>query len=290
MFSKKQSTGCKVSFVIQPTSVTIAVVSADVSFVKQLPCPDQNYANTIVSLVDEQEVKGATCYVVLAHGMYQVTQVDKPNLPESEFSQALAFSVKDFFTIPAENQLLDFYQNVSNSPHNNKLNVVACDKAIISPILESLQDIDLLLEGISIVDIALTHFVDDEEANLIIFHNPGSQLLLGIVKGGELCFSRHIHGYDNLHQLSEIDFESGILGNLGLEAQRSIDYGVGQLKLDAVANIYVCVQNFDSQYIVSSIQELFDIKVSLLTPFDVEEFERFPMNFAALKELEMDVS
>lgn len=281
---------CKVSIVIQPTSVTIAVVSDDVTFVKQLPCPDQNYANTIISLANEQDVAGSTCYVVLAHGMYQVTQIDKPNLPESEFSKALSFSAKDFFTIPAENQLLDFYQNASNTPHNNKLNVVACDRAVVSPILDGLQEIDVELKGISIVDITLTHFVKDEQANLVIFHNPGSQLLLGIIKDGELCFSRHIHGYDNLHQLSEIDFEGGILSNLGLEVQRSIDYGIGQLKLDSVANIYVSVQNFDSQYIVSSLQELFDIKVSLLTPFEVEEFERFPMNFAALQELNMEVS
>jgi hypothetical protein len=87
-----------------------------------------------------------------------------------------------------------------------------------------------------------------------------------------------------------MDFEAGILSNLGLEAQRSIDYAIGQLKLDSVANIYVCVQNFDSEYIVSSLQELFDIKVSTLASFDNEDFNRFPMNFAALQELDRDVS
>lgn len=291
LFRKKQSTSdCKVSIVIQPMSVTVAVVSADVSYVKQLPCPDQNYANTIANLAQEQDVAGATCYVILAHGMYQVAQIDKPNVPESEYSKALGFSAKDFFTISAENQLLDYYQNVSNIPNNNKLNVVACDKAIISPVLEALREIDVRLIGISIEDIALTHFVKDELANLVVFHNPGSQLLLGIIKNGQLCFSRHIHGYDNLHQLSEIDFETGILGNLGLEVQRSIDYAIGQLKLEAVTNIYVSVQNFDSDSIVSSLQELFDIKVSILSPFDNEDFVRFPMNFAALQELDMDTS
>jgi hypothetical protein len=290
LFRKKKSiSDCKVSIVIQPMSVTVGVISTDVSYVKQLPCPDQNYANTIANLAQEQDVAGATCYVVLAHGMYQVTQIDKPNVPETEYSQALGFSAKDFFTISPENQLLDYYQNVSNILNNNKLNVVACDKAIISPILEALRDIDVELIGISIEDIALTHFVKEEQANLIIFHNPGSQLLLGIIKNGQLCFSRHIHGFDNLHQLSEIDFEAGILSNLGLEVQRSIDYAIGQLKLEVVANIYVSVQNFDSESIVSSLQKLFDIKVSILSPFDNEDFSRFPLNFAALKELDMVV-
>lgn len=290
MFRKKKSVlDCKVSIVIQPTSVTVAVVSTDVSNVKQLPCPDQNYANTIANLAQEQDVAGATCYIVLAHGMYQVAQIDKPNVPESEYSKVLGFSAKDYFTIPVENQLLDHYQNVSNNT-NNKLNVVACDKTIILPILAALQEINVELIGISIVDIVLTHFVKEDKANLIIFHNPGSQLLLGIIKNGQLCFSRHIHGYDNLHQLSEIDFEAGILDNLGLEVQRSIDYAIGQLKLESVANIYVSVQNFDSGCIVSSLQELFDIKVSILSSFDNEDFVRFPMNFAALQETNMDVS
>jgi MSHA biogenesis protein MshI len=290
LFRKKKSVlDCKVSIVIQPTSVTVAVVSTDVSNVKQLPCPDQNYANTIANLAQEQDVAGATCYIVLAHGMYQVAQIDKPNVPESEYSKVLGFSAKDYFTIPVENQLLDHYQNVSNNT-NNKLNVVACDKTIILPILAALQEINVELIGISIVDIVLTHFVKEDKANLIIFHNPGSQLLLGIIKNGQLCFSRHIHGYDNLHQLSEIDFEAGILDNLGLEVQRSIDYAIGQLKLESVANIYVSVQNFDSGCIVSSLQELFDIKVSILSSFDNEDFVRFPMNFAALQETNMDVS
>lgn len=291
LFGKKTTTeACKLSIVIQPMSVTVAVTSSDVSFVKQLPCPDQNYAKTIINLAQENDVKGALCYIVLTHGMYQVTQIDKPNVPEIEYNQALSFSAKDFFTISAENQILDYYQNVTNNLNNNKLNVVACDKNIIQPILSALQSIDVELAGISIDDIALTHFVKDEQANLIVFHNPGTQLLLCIIKNGELCFSRHIHGYDNLHQLSQIDFEGGILGNLGLEAQRSIDYAIGQLKLESIANIYLCVQNFDSEYIVTSLQELFDIKVSLLSPFDNEEFLRFPLNFAALKELEMEVS
>lgn len=291
LFRKKKSIlDCKVSIVIQPTSVTVAVISTDVSNVKQLPCPDQNYANTIANLAQEQDVTGATCYIVLAHGMYQVAQIDKPNVPESEYSKVLGFSAKDYFTIPAENQLLDHYQNVSNNVNNNKLNVVACDRSIILPILAALQEIDVELSGISIVDIVLTHFVKEDQANLVIFHNPGSQLLLGIIKNGQLCFSRHIHGYDNLHQLSEIDFEAGVLNNLGLEAQRSIDYAIGQLKLESVANIYVCVQNFDSECIVSSLQELFDIKVSILSPFDNEDFVRFPMNFAALQEIDMDVT
>jgi len=274
------------SIVIQPMSVTVAITSPETCYVKQLPCPDQNYANTIANLAQEQEVVNASCYIVLAHGMYQIAQIDKPNVPENEYSKALGFSAKDFFTISAENQLLDYYQNVSNIPNNNKLNVVACDKAIISPILDVLQDIDVTLIGISIEDIVLTNFVTEEHANLIIFHNPGSQLLLAIVKNGQLCFSRHIHGYDNLHQLSEVDFESGILSNLGLEVQRSIDYAIGQLKLESVANIYVSVQNFDADSIVSSLQELFDINVSLLSPNKNEDFIRFPMNFAALQELD----
>ena len=289
LFRKKKSVlDCKVSIVIQPTSVTVAVISTDVSNVKQLPCPDQNYANTIANLAQEQDVAGATCYIVLAHGMYQVAQIDKPNVPESEYSKVLGFSAKDYFTIPVENQLLDHYQNVSNNT-NNKLNVVACDRTIILPILAALREINVELIGISIVDIVLTHFVKEEQANLIIFHNPGSQLLLGIIKNGQLCFSRHIHGYDNLHQLSEIDFEAGVLNNLGLEVQRSIDYAIGQLKLESVANIYVSVQNFDSGCIVSSLQEFFDIKVSILSSFDNEDFVRFPMNFAALQEINMDV-
>lgn len=290
-FNKKKGLEATlVSLVIQPDSVTVALLNQNEPAVRQIASPDKNYAKTILESLQEQSIVGAYAYLVLSHGMYQITQVDKPSVPEAEYDKALRFSAKDYFTIAPENQLLEYYQNISNIPHNNKLNVVACDRQVIRPILEVLQKLELNLIGISIADIVLTNFIKDERLNLIIFHNPGSPVLIAMIKDGELCFSRHIHGYDNLHQLSEVDFEDGALSNLEKEIQRSIDYAAGQLKIEGVSNIYVCVQNIDSQYIVRNLQEFFDIEVSILKPFDMGKFERFPLNYAAFEELLMETT
>ncbi|NRA82776.1 MAG: hypothetical protein HRU22_03020, partial [Gammaproteobacteria bacterium] len=116
---------------------------------------------------------------------------------------------------------------------------------------------------------------------------PGSQVLIAIVENGKLCFSRRIHGYDNLHQMSESDFSLDVLTNLGLEIQRSIDYAVGQLRLDTIESIYIVVQNFDLDHMVVNLQEFFDIKVQKSTPHNDHELNRFPLNVAGLSELDL---
>ena len=167
---------------------------------------------------------------------------------------------------------------------------MACYKDLKKPIIDCLLALDVEVHGITIEDIVLTQLVKEESANILVFHAPGSQLLLAIMKDGQLCFSRHINGYDNLHQLSEVDFEAGKLANLSLEIQRSFDYAIGQLKLERIANIIVSVQNFDAQQIVDTLQEMFDVNVTLLASEAENEFSRFPINIAALDELKLELS
>ena len=291
LFKRKvKATSRQMSIVIQPSSVTVAVKYGEEKFIKQLPCQNRDYVSALQKIAEEFEFEDAQCQIVLTYGLYQTAQVDKPNVPENEWAQALIWSAKDLFTIAPANQLLEFYQHTSNNTNNNKLNIVACDKELLQPIIDCLIELEVDVKAISIEDIVLTQLVKEESANILVFHAPGTQLLLAIMKNGELCFSRHINGYENLHQLSEVDFEAGKLNNLSLEIQRSIDYAIGQLKLERISKIIVSVQNFASQQIVDTLQEMFDVNVTLLASEAEDEFSRFPINIAALDELKLELS
>jgi len=277
----------KSSLILQPNSVTLAATNGDVISVKQQPCNNGDFNTAISKLAQEADIAGADCQIVLGHGLYQIAQVEKPSVPESEYVQALLWSAKDLINIANENIILDYFEFVSNNPNNSKINVVACDQTIIKPIVELLVELEVIVKGISIVDIVLAQLLDDTAPTVLVFHSPGMNVLLAIIKEGQLCFSRHIKGYDNLHQLSEPDFQAGGLNNLGLEIQRCIDFAVGQLKLDAVANVSLFVQSFDAALMVDSLQELFDINVCLLEKDFGEEFVRYPLSALAIKEMEL---
>jgi len=287
-FKRKQiASSHKSSLILQPNSVTLAVINGDSIFVKQQPCSSGDFITAINKLVQETDVSGSDCQIVLGHGLYQIAQVEKPSIPENEFVQALLWSAKDLINIPNENIILDYFEFVSNNPNANKLNVVACDKTMIKPVIELLTGLEMTIKGISIVDIVLSQLLDDAAPTVLVFHAPGMNVLLAIIKEGQLCFSRHIKGYDNLHQLSEPDFQAGGLNNLGLEIQRCIDFAVGQLKLDSVANVSLFVQSFDAALMVDSLQELFDINVCLLAKDLGEDFVRYPLSALAINEMEL---
>jgi len=282
---KKTLSNRTLSLVLQPNSVTIAVNDGDEHFVKQLPSQVGDYVATLKTLAQEVEIPSSHCQIVLAHGVYQGVQVDNPNVPEEEVLQALAFNTKDLFTIKPENQIIDYYQHHSNNPSMNKLHVIACDKEMISPVVKYLHELDIDIAGITVEDVVVSQLLTASTANILVFHVPGSQVLIAVVEDGKLCFSRRIQGYDNFHQMSDVDFSSGMLTNLGLEVQRSIDFALGQLRLDSIGTIFMAVQNFDFDSLLSNMQELFDFPVEQLKIDNEGDLQRFPINAAGFSEL-----
>jgi len=285
---KSDSDSIKVSLIIQTASVTLAVVGGDTVFIKQLPCANNDFCTAIRQLVLDSDVElaQAQCQIVLGHGLFQLAQLDKPNVPENEIAQALLWGAKDLVAIASDNILLDYFEYLSNNPNGSKINVVACDQAVVKPVTDLLLELAIDIKGISIVDIVLSQLHKEEAPKVVVFHLPGINVVVAIIKQGQLCFSRNVKGYDNLHQMSYDDFQAGMLNNLGLEIQRCIDFSVGQLKLEPVKGVALVVQSLDGEHMVSALQELFDIEVEMLeTSFD-PAFDRYPLSALALAEME----
>jgi MSHA biogenesis protein MshI len=80
---------------------------------------------------------------------------------------------------------------------------------------------------------------------MLIIHQPGQEVLLQIVQGGQLYFSRRTRGLNNLHLLNAQDSRSDMLERLLLELQRSMDYFESQLKQAPVRDIRILAQQPD---------------------------------------------
>ncbi|MBR9729072.1 biogenesis protein MshI [Shewanella intestini] len=182
-----------------------------------------------------------TLQIVLAENLYQLLQADKPHVDQAEINQALIWQVKDMVTEPVTNIHLDYFEtSVSN---NDKVSVVVANRQFLVDIAVICDDLGLLIAGISIEEMTVTHLLANETlAHMVVMHLPGQELLFTVVKAGELLMQRRVRGFNQLDTVKVEDLNDGIADNLSLEIQRSMDYFESQLRQPPVASIKLLVE------------------------------------------------
>ncbi|MGL5046187.1 MAG: MSHA biogenesis protein MshI [Shewanella sp.] len=173
--------------------------------------------------------------LVLNSSRYQLLVADKPNVDAAEFPQALLWSVKDMVSLPVSQIHLDYFEFALPS---NKLNVVVVDKTKLVSLVQAIHGAGLSIAGIGIEELAMTHLLtDDNQARLIVSHHSGHELLLTVIKQGQLYMQRRVRGFMQLENAAVDDLNYGLADNLSLEIQRSMDYFESQLRQAPVASI-----------------------------------------------------
>lgn len=184
--------------------------------------------------------------VVLAPEFYQLVQLDKPALTEEELRQALPWQVKDLVTIPAEDMVADYIDLPGQSAPQAKINVVVARLSWLKQLVQCISNSGLQLSSVQPAEWLAHHLIAaSPQPCMLIIHQPGQEVLLQIVQGGQLYFSRRTRGLYNLHLLNAQDARSDMLERLLLELQRSMDYFESQLKQPPVRDIRILAQQPD---------------------------------------------
>lgn len=177
----------------------------------------------------------ARLQIVLVSSCYQLLVADKPNVNAEELPQALLWSIKDMVTIPVPQIHLDYFEPPLPS---NKISVVVVTKDYLVNLVQAIYGQGLSVAGISIEELAMTNlFIDDNQARLIVSHHTGQELLLTVVKQGQLYMQRRVRGFMQLDKTDVDQLHYGLADNLSLEIQRSMDYFESQLRQAPVASI-----------------------------------------------------
>ncbi|ABZ78397.1 conserved hypothetical biogenesis protein MshI [Shewanella halifaxensis HAW-EB4] len=177
----------------------------------------------------------AKIQIVLASEFYQLLLVDKPNVPVEELKAALLWSVKDIVTQPVTNIQLDYFE--SSKQTTNKVNVVVTEKSLLLALLLAAKNAGLVTIGVSIEEMAVSNLFDDNQARLVLSHREGQELLLTVVRAGEVFMQRRVRGFLQIDKISAEDLAYGVADNLSLEIQRSMDYFESQLREAPVSSI-----------------------------------------------------
>ncbi|RYV03462.1 MSHA biogenesis protein MshI [Shewanella sp. OPT22] len=190
----------------------------------------------------QQRFPSASLSIALSSEFYQLIQADKPNVDESELKAALIWAVKDLVNVPPANIHLDYFD--APIAANGKVNVVVTAKDTIQDIALAAQKHNVHIKQISIEELLLPKISHDvDQAQLVLCHYEGGELLLSIVKNDAIYLQRRIRGFHALDKMSREDLSYGATDNLSIEIQRSMDFYEGQLRQAPIKKITVVIDN-----------------------------------------------
>lgn len=226
--------------------------------------------------------KSMALTLIIPPAMYQIIQLEKPAIAEQELVTALPWQIKDLTDIDLEEMVLDYIDLPAAPGQPDKINVVVSIKTQLQELVALVNRDKLNLQRILIEEWLIHELVDyADHAALVLMHQPDQDVLLQVIRQGQLQFSRRLRGFSRLHQYSESELQQGVFDNLLLEIQRSMDYIESQLKLPPVRSIHLLCSGAERPDLVplfhqagfSQVQAL-QLKPQLqwATALDVNEF------------------
>lgn len=226
---------------------------------------DSQLSESITQCINDLDIERAQVVIVLPAHLYQIVQMDKPNLSVEEIKQSLPWTVKDLVTIPAESIIADFIENPIKQGGQEKISVFAANKTLLMPIINAVHKSKAELELITCEEFVLTGLLEvDTAAHLIVYQHEGQEPSIQIVRDGCLLFSRRLRGFSRLPTMSIEDLSMGLLDSFSLELQRSIDFFESQLKQPPLKSLQLYLPSEHLEQVVEQLKVHFPVKVTTL--------------------------
>ena len=268
---KKRNTQAKLGVFIAKQRVDICALSAGndaISVLDSIGLQDISaLVKTLGEMVAKHNLQASTCHVVLSNQVYQLLQIDKPNVPDNEIASSLPFIAKEFINEAIDTVVFDYF----SVPNQNKINLVYCPKSVVELIVTATEQAKLELVSIGIEELATanlfnSHADDDQKTTqMLISQQDHQEVNLTIIYDNQLYFSRRLRGFSRLRDLQENQLDSPLLDNFSLEIQRSADFVVSQLKLPEVKKINLALPSAILEPLISRLQLNFATPVTPLT-------------------------
>ena len=263
---------------------TLKKVKDKITWVNQDSFPIENWQTTLKTYVVDNNLANTQCNISLSISQYQLLQVDRPPVEDSELNQAFQWTIKEQLSSD-ERFTIDYFDPPVAAVNADKLNVVAIMTNHILEIRDGILKAGLALNIIGIGELAtcnlLTH---SDDAIITLNQEEGGQLCLNIVKRNQLFFSRRLRGYENLHSFSQEEIKIGVVDNLSLEIQRSMDYFESQLRQAPVKKVYVYLDTVHQYALTQMIKQIIFIPVEEFIP-NVSNETNMPISPSSLASL-----
>ena len=267
LFSNRSKKSISIYFGMNKVAICEFVNGKPILIAGELIQSDDEWSITIKKMVNEYRLKNHNVAVVIGKDFYQKFDIDKPDLEEKELQATLPFSIKDLVSESVFDLVVDYFDKPEQVRKNAQITVVCIPKKRVLQLRDLLSDNELLLKSITIEEIATSQlFEKSEEANILL-SQQGSELLLSVVKSGQLYFSLRIRGYNDLLPIPLTDGENPLVDGLSLEIQRALDFINSQLQINTIGTLYLALRCPDIDLLSSKLANYIDKQV---TPFSAD--------------------
>lgn len=226
----------------------------------------QTWASGLAKYVKKHELEGTPCYFTLSAHWYKIHQIERPDVADDELISALKWPMQELLGSATE-MVYDYAELPIQVAGQNKIMVVAISKSEIEKLTRTIYDADLILEGISVEEFATLELTpSSQEAVITLVQEHGEDVLLNIVRGKQLYFSRRLTGFENIASFSEAELDMGITDSLTVQIQRSMDYFESQLRQAPVKRILLKLDTPNVHHVCNSIAEAMGMPCETLDP------------------------
>ena len=245
---------------------TLKKVKGKLNWVKQYSTSIDNWQAKLKTYVENNHLVNTQCNIALSISNYQLLLVDRPAVEDAELNQALQWAVREQL-VGDDEFTIDYFDPPAGASNVKKINVVAIKTQDLTEMRDGILNSGLALNIIGIEELAICNLLaPSDDAIITLKQGEGGQLCLNIVKRNQLFFSRQLRGYQNLASFSEEELKIGVVDNLSLEIQRSMDYFESQLRQAPVKKIYVALDTIHQDALSEMIKQVILISVEKFIP------------------------
>ncbi|PNI00052.1 MSHA biogenesis protein MshI [Vibrio diazotrophicus] len=256
-FTRKKSKQIAVFAVVQPDAIYFSS-SESLALPEHYPLANNTWPHALVNALLTAGAKGLSVHVVLHAQLFQSYQIDKPSIPQQEWSSALPFLLKDLITEKSSDVIADAYPLEGG----NKAQAYVINKKVVLEASSLLESMGCSLESVVPEQEVWGRNNGELKNYLLVQRSKGSHFKLEAFVSERCIFQRTLRGV--VAPITGVASTALQLDGLALELQRSIDYLSSHFKGMSLHQLKVCCDEEEHAELVQALGERLSVKVTPL--------------------------
>lgn len=241
-FNKHQRQSGRVGVFLAPQGFGVACINAAGRLEHcQFHRGEQDRAGQLAAVVDDLELRGSPCSIVLHPESYQLHLGEAPPVPESEMAQAVRWKIKEILDYPLEEAAIEYFRLPEDAYRGRQKMLYAATlrKQELEQLVAPVEAAGLLVDCVEVTELALHNLTvrlptDPGGVAVVFLHDAGG--FINLVEEGALYLSRRLDvglgGFDPVADNSKF-FDA-----LYLDIQRSLDFYEAQLGKGIITQLW----------------------------------------------------
>ncbi|MGB1974436.1 MAG: MSHA biogenesis protein MshI [Vibrio toranzoniae] len=247
--------------------------------VTSIPLVNGDWESALKESLSSKAFNSNSVQLIVCANYYQTYQIDKPDIPESEWSVALPFLLKDLVS----ERVTEITASAVALPTSNKLQAYVLPKKLLDKLVKITLAAQVELKGVVPEDEIWGDSAGELSNFLLLQRSANTHFKLGAFVENTVCFQRTIRSV--VPPLTGVASSALQLDGLALELQRSIDYLSSQIKGTQLHQLKICCDEEDEAELQDALNNTLSSTVSLLVEEERENSESLLVKLAAEKDV-----